>query len=573
MRFKSKKTNGFTVYSVTGVNTVSFAIIFEPSKAEGLLGFAVERESPKENEKYFMYNSKVFESIIPEPDETTQVTSFDHPIQSFVWDDFTAKPEHEYIYRLYPIKGEPKNLDRSLKPMVLKVRTEALYDDNNQHQIFFNRGVMSSQAYTRRFSNKKPSDLPEPLKTEAFKWLSRDLLSGFENFIKQAEAGGKIYGCFYEFRYKPALQYFKDAIDRGVQIEIIIDGKNNKTRFPVDESVRAAKEVGIENHLVLRQAKPSYIQHNKFMVYVTPTGVPKSVWTGSTNISEGGIFGHTNVGHWINDDTTASNYKRYWDILKLDGDDLKELRNDVEAIQPNLKLADVSALPKGITTIFSPRKNSEMLNLWGELLDSSTNLGAITLAFGVNAIFKDKLLDNKPANSPLIYLLLEKEDKATTANASTFKKLTARHNVYTSFGSYLKDKLNQWSKETNQQITKLNGHVTYVHSKFLLCDPLGEFPIVVTGSANFSKNSTIYNDENMVIIKGDTRAADIYFTEFNRLFNHYYFRSVYNKTLAQNRASTSETIFLSPDDSWLKKYETGTLRYKKLQIFKKMHIE
>jgi len=69
--------------------------------------------------------------------------------------------------------------------------------------------------------------------------------------------------------------------------------------------------------------------------------------------------------------------------------------------------------------------------------------------------------------------------------------------------------------------------------KFLLMDPLGDDPIVVTGSANFSEASTNDNDENMLLIRGNQRVADIYFTEFNRLFNHYYFRSI-NEALNGN---------------------------------------
>ena len=40
--------------------------------------------------------------------------------------------------------------------------------------------------------------------------------------------------------------------------------------------------------------------------------------------------------------------------------------------------------------------------------------------------------------------------------------------------------------------------MSYVHSKFLMMDPLGDDPIVVTGSANFSDASTNSNDENML---------------------------------------------------------------------------
>jgi phosphatidylserine/phosphatidylglycerophosphate/cardiolipin synthase-like enzyme len=48
---------------------------------------------------------------------------------------------------------------------------------------------------------------------------------------------------------------------------------------------------------------------------------------------------------------------------------------------------------------------------------------------------------------------------------------------------------------------------------------------VVTGSANFSTASTNKNDENMLVIRGNTRVADIYLGEFMRIYNHLSFRA------------------------------------------------
>jgi phosphatidylserine/phosphatidylglycerophosphate/cardiolipin synthase-like enzyme len=95
--------------------------------------------------------------------------------------------------------------------------------------------------------------------------------------------------------------------------------------------------------------------------------------------------------------------------------------------------------------------------------------------------------------------------------------------VYKAWGAFLRDPVYQWVRETNARQLALNHHVSYIHSKILLRDPLGADPIVVTGSANFSAASTTDNDENMLVIRGNRRVADIYFTEFNRLFNHYSF--------------------------------------------------
>jgi hypothetical protein len=189
MRFKSKKVAGSQIFAVAGVNTVSFAIVASPALKKGLLGFAVERSCPAENERFFMLGFKVFRELIPQPDEKTQVSTHDHPIQSFSWDDFTAKPKHEYEYFFHPIKGKPKNLDRSAKAIPIKVKTEPLFS-TAEHDIFFNRGVASSQAYRRRFENKPPDKLKPPAKQmEALQWLSRELDDAILEFIKNTNTG------------------------------------------------------------------------------------------------------------------------------------------------------------------------------------------------------------------------------------------------------------------------------------------------------------------------------------------------------------------------------------------------
>ncbi len=53
MRFREHSGSG-DVVAVTGVNTASFALLTTPAANDGLLGFAVERNDPVENEKFFM---------------------------------------------------------------------------------------------------------------------------------------------------------------------------------------------------------------------------------------------------------------------------------------------------------------------------------------------------------------------------------------------------------------------------------------------------------------------------------------------------------------------------------------
>jgi len=83
------------------------------------------------------------------------------------------------------------------------------------------------------------------------------------------------------------------------------------------------------------------------------------------------------------------------------------------------------------------------------------------------------------------------------------------------------NKFDGWVKE---KLSGLNKNVNFVHNKFMLVDPLTEDPIVIAGSANFSDASTTDNDENMIIVRGNKRIADIYLGEFMRLFSHHSFR-------------------------------------------------
>ena len=102
----------------------------------------------------------------------------------------------------------------------------------------------------------------------------------------------------------------------------------------------------------------------------------------------------------------------------------------------------------------------------------------------------------------LRYLLLDLADRQRRDGARA-----TRDNVVAAGGFKAKG---GWRRWIAKGLTNLNGHVDYVHTKFMLVDPLGDDPIVVTGSANWSDESIKDNDENMLVIRGDTRVADIY---------------------------------------------------------------
>ena len=584
MRFRSDLQNGYQVFAVTGINTISFAIEATDEAKSGLLGFGVVREDPRSDERFVMPGFKVFESVIPQPKSGQVVSTMEHPVQSFVWDDFTAKEDRKYVYHFVPIKGRPKKLEHG-DPVRIEVETEGLFTKNT-HDVFFNRGVASSQAYERKFGNRRPDELSGAKQQEALDWLSRHLDEAILAFIRSAQPGDTLLGCFYEFRYRPVAEALKAALDLGVTVKLILDGKENGTAeeesFPREANIEMVGDVDLPSSVIIwREAKVNDIQHNKFMVLLEGSAqTPKEVWTGSTNISMGGIHGQTNVGHWVRDSQVADQFRAYWEVLAEDpggevGDDAATtrkkndaLKRDIEALQDTPEtLGDI---PAGVTPIFSPRRGLAMLDLYVSLIDGASDMACITLAFGINKAFKNSIADNTIHNA-LTFFLLEKEDRPNPKSKDPFLFLGAKQNVYKAWGSFLREPLHQWAKETSTRSLQLNQHVAFVHSKFLLRDPLGDDPIVVSGSANFSDPSTTSNDENMLIIRGDLRAADIYFTEFNRIFNHYYFRSVVESAKRRkNGPKPQASLFLSETDEWLDKYKPGTLRSKRVAMFSAM---
>ena len=59
------------------------------------------------------------------------------------------------------------------------------------------------------------------------------------------------------------------------------------------------------------------LMHNKFFV-LSQSGHPKAVWTGSTNLTDNGIFGHSNLGHIVENKAIAQAFLAYWTRLSAD---------------------------------------------------------------------------------------------------------------------------------------------------------------------------------------------------------------------------------------------------------------
>lgn len=123
------------------------------------------------------------------------------------------------------------------------------------------------------------------------------------------------------------------------------------------------------------------------------------------------------------------------------------------------------------------------------------------------------------------------------------------------------DRFDRWLQEKD---SGLNSNVRYIHNKFMLIDPLSSAPIVVAGSANFSKASSDTNDENMLVIRGNQRVSDVYLGEFMRLFAHHAFREFVERTAAT--VATAAPKHLSLGD-WWRDYFGDSSRARQRRLF------
>jgi phosphatidylserine/phosphatidylglycerophosphate/cardiolipin synthase-like enzyme len=297
------------------------------------------------------------------------------------------------------------------------------------------------------------------------------------------------------------------------------------------------------------------ISHNKFMVLLKD-GKPIQVWTGSTNFTPGGIFGQSNVGHVVRDLEVAQKYYEYWEKLATDPKK-KSGRSDAEGQgirnwtvlqQPDLPIGTPPP-PNSITPIFSPRLTTAMLDWYADRLAAAQGSVHFTAAFTVaNQIF-ERVVERKRVgrDQPFLrYLLLE---SITGLMKNKYRDMAKCSQNRIAWGDTLKAR--DGDEQLIETLTGLNDHVNYLHTKYLLIDPLSDDPVVITGSANFSDASTVSNDENMLVIRGNTRIADMFLGEFMRLFNHFHSR---NRANARTDEQASRSHYLAPDDSWTAPY-------------------
>ncbi|HKE16885.1 MAG TPA: phospholipase D-like domain-containing protein [Kofleriaceae bacterium] len=507
MRRRERK-QGLTAMAVAGNHVVTLGWDMEEAdiREKKVLGFAIQRRRHSDGEVIWLSGLKTFEAVEPDPAPGAQVSSRAHPFQTFQWADYSVSPGHTYTYRIVARTGtDPAELGDG-PSLSLEVTTEST--NLGKHAVYFNRGAVASQEYARRFHNRRPSEVGK----SAYTWLSRGLVEGLERFIRQAGAGDELHGAFFEFKNRRIYDALEAAVIRGAAVHILYDGDSE--RQANEEALEGSALV--EQNLTKARERSGGFAHNKFLV-LGRAGVPVEVWTGSTNLSENGIFGHSNNAHLVRDEQIAGKYLAYWNVLDKD-----ETRKPTAIKNETATPAPPAAPGEEIVPVFSPRLDLDALDWYAELAGGAQRALFATFAFGMNERFVK--VYERP-DEVLRFALMDKKGNGSTfkEQAADIDRIRRLPNTVVAVGNrVVLNEFDRWLAETDRIVDE--AHVLYVHTKYMLIDPLGDSPTLIVGSANFSNASTTANDENMLVIRGNRDVADVYLGEFMRLFSHYAFR-------------------------------------------------
>jgi phosphatidylserine/phosphatidylglycerophosphate/cardiolipin synthase-like enzyme len=204
-----------------------------------------------------------------------------------------------------------------------------------------------------------------------------------------------------------------------------------------------------------------------------------------------------------------------------------------------------------LVEVFSPRTGLGVLEWYARIADGARDALFMTFAFGMHKSFKRVYEQD---DGVLRFALMEKEGNGAglAQGRKDIARLRRLPNIVVAVGNNIPtNSFDRWLSERSK-LTR-EARVRFVHTKFMLVDPLGASPVVVTGSANFSEASTSANEENMVVIRNSTRVADIYLGEFMRSYSHYAFREAV--AIAKARGEDDwKPPFLAANASWQQDY-------------------
>lgn len=561
-----------------------------PQKITNCLGFSIHRVIDDVEEATGLYATVGFDKL-QDPRVSPQNTD-QWPIQSFNWKDVYAPDEKALRYKIYPMVGTWNNLRKDETNYILTALIKKT-QDHGDVQVIFNRGILSSQAFSKAGGTGKKitKSIAKKLITEPSsvwrKRLGGNMLSNVNTFFNKAkEEGGKYYAALYELTdavlikeltrnkgteiiLSNANSTISEMIDGKKHDTTVIDGTNKDTR----EKLHSINTIKVYDRII-----GTHIGHNKFVIYVDSQGNPKSVLTGSTNWTPTGLCGQTNNMIIIDSEKVASEYKEYWDQMKLE-DPLKDKDKQGDAFRAWCVSNSSTSKINGnadLTLWYSPNtvQKSKPANAATPVdmkyvfdLIENAKESVLYLVFNPgNPSIIEKIKEvaaSRPVENPLFV-------RGAVSDAAIAQRVTT--NIVSS--DILKNPDTYYFDRVTG-VAAIPGHFSYfeeellklgfstIHDKILVIDPFSDQSVVITGSHNLGYAASYKNDENMVIIKNDKSIAQAYATHVLDVVNHFKWRYKLQskilkagaKTIAEKKAVLDKQWDdLDESDNWMNYY-------------------
>lgn len=510
------------------------------------------------------------------------------PIQKFLWWDsaILAKFHGTSVeYTITPIlgTGQPEPGETTLKLIPQTDAATTLTVDipgfqGNGIATWFNRAVVSSQAFQREFPD--PADQLD----QAMSWLANGMSDAFEEILRgTSHLQVTAYHLTDNQWVMPALEAFQGDISIVYQ-----DQPRDQTDRPAIK-VLASANARLQEH---RRSK-TRIMHDKFIVDIDNG----RVLMGSANFTPEGITTQANLLHIFNSPELAKLYEDRHRLL-------------AESPEPTIAQTAVGAgwsapIQIGAATVrafFSPEPKGQRQSL--DTIVRAVEEAKSSVAFCLFSPTDQPLLNALKAvtdRGKLLYGMLNSlqsgpktrkmrghqaasgeiplkmpEDAQIHVQLFTRSRRDTVGFAYSYFrpgsapAGFLPELSTLDTSSKSLHATDPRVPAVHIHHKFIVIDADTNHPIIYTGSANFSENSTHGNDENVLEIRDDVALAENYLAEFMRIYQHYRARALWDKyhrrSATNKRATTSSPaagFTLSRDrDGWAKyAYRKGTDQY------------
>ncbi|WLH33294.1 phospholipase D-like domain-containing protein [Pseudomonas sp. FP2196] len=527
----------FRVKAYAGTNGVLLAMDLAESRRKGLLGFAIEKQQGAKP-WLFLFNSLTFPGKAHTFPQFHATPSDKAPLQKFRWADYAVNPGMTIHYRVHLAYGTPDapQLGESLELTISS-------DDGRpaSQSVIFNRAVAASQAFQRKFPDLDAQiSANKNMPIEAWpdaprQWLENGLLGRLLGFIERAVgADWALDIAIYEYQLQAIVDAVNAAFERGVQIRVLYHARVDDEDTTINEASLAKLPATSKRGRVTHN-----IFHNKFIVLSRLDAAgqrqPQAVLCGSTNFTANGVYRQANVVHVLDGAPVSSSYLRIFERIWDDPDDVGATRdwitehNPMDAAQP-------------LFTGFSPRTGGGDLREFVEIIEAAKKDVLFVTAFVLPDAILNALL-GQPHDDILRYGLQNTTSRITGFHADRSAEFAAT--------ALLNTGLEGWLRE-NMKGQKGN---LLVHTKAVVVDFTTDTPTIISGSHNFSASASNGNDENYLIIRGDTDLADRYGLELLRFYEHYRFR-YFAKKLALKQVKP-----LAVNDHWTNDYYVeGDLR-------------